>query len=61
MLRAILSIAALFLGHAVHAASFDCVVNPSIVVGVGGTVPGLLEEVLIDRGDIVKKVKSWPD
>lgn len=55
MLRPIFSIAAVFLAGAAHAAALDCVVNPSIVVGVGGTVPGLLEEVLIDRGDIVKK------
>lgn len=55
MLRPILTIAAVYLAGAAHAASFDCVVNPSIVVGVASTVPGLLEEVLIDRGDIVKK------
>jgi RND family efflux transporter MFP subunit len=35
--------------------SFDCVIDPAIVVKVGSLVPGLLSEVLIERGDQVKK------
>lgn len=32
---------------------FDCVIDPAVVVKVGSQVPGLLESVLINRGDRV--------
>jgi RND family efflux transporter MFP subunit len=35
------------------AESFDCVIDPAMVVKVGSQVPGLLDSVLIDRGDTV--------
>lgn len=33
---------------------FDCVIEPSITVRIGGQVSGLLEAVMVDRGDMVK-------
>ena len=33
---------------------FDCVIEPSILVRIGGQVSGLLDEVLVDRGDKVE-------
>lgn len=38
-----------------RAQSFDCIIDPAVTVGVGNAVPGLLEEVLISRGDLVRK------
>jgi RND family efflux transporter MFP subunit len=35
------------------AEGFDCVIDPAVVVKVGSQVPGLLENVLINRGDRV--------
>ncbi|AZO28326.1 efflux RND transporter periplasmic adaptor subunit [Mesorhizobium sp. M1B.F.Ca.ET.045.04.1.1] len=35
------------------AESFDCVIDPAIVVKVGSQVPGLLDSVIINRGDRV--------
>ena len=35
------------------AETFDCVINPAVTVRVGGPVPGLLDEVYVDQGDIV--------
>jgi RND family efflux transporter MFP subunit len=37
------------------AQTFDCIIDPAVTVGVGNAVPGLLEEVLIKRGDVVQK------
>ena len=37
------------------AASFDCVMNPVLTVKLGSPVPSILSEVLVDRGDLVKK------
>lgn len=37
------------------AQSFDCIIDPAVTVGVGNAVPGLLEKVLINRGDVVQK------
>jgi RND family efflux transporter MFP subunit len=37
------------------AQSFDCIIDPAVTVRVGSSVPGLLEQVLIDRGDFVEK------
>lgn len=38
-----------------EAEEFECVIDPAVVVRVGGTVPGLLEAVVISRGDTVSK------
>lgn len=38
-----------------RAGSHDCVVEPSMVVSVGSPVDGVLQEVLADRGDTVRK------
>ncbi len=37
------------------AQAVDCLIDPVVTVGVGNSVPGLLEDVLIDRGDVVQK------
>lgn len=37
------------------AQSFDCIIDPAIVVNVGNEVPGLLQDVRINRGDVVLK------
>lgn len=34
---------------------FDCLIQPKMVLKLGTSVPGLLSEVLADRGDVVKK------
>ncbi len=34
---------------------FDCIIDPSATVLVGSPVPGLLEQVLVDRGDFVEQ------
>lgn len=33
---------------------FDCVMDPNLVVDLGAPIPGLLAEVLVQRGDIVR-------
>jgi RND family efflux transporter MFP subunit len=37
------------------AATFDCVMDPSLTVKLGSPVTSVLAEVLVDRGDLVKK------
>lgn len=37
------------------AATFDCVMNPALTVKLGSPVPSIISEVLVDRGDRVKK------
>jgi RND family efflux transporter MFP subunit len=37
------------------AATFDCVMDPSLTVKLGSPVMSVLSEVLVDRGDLVKK------
>ena len=37
------------------AATFDCVMNPALTVKLGSPVPSIIAEVLVDRGDLVKK------
>jgi RND family efflux transporter MFP subunit len=37
------------------AATFDCVMNPALTVKLGSPVPSIISEVLVDRGDLVKK------
>ncbi|MDN4988482.1 efflux RND transporter periplasmic adaptor subunit [Bradyrhizobium sp. WYCCWR 13022] len=34
---------------------FDCLIQPKMVLKLGTSVPGLLNEVLVDRGDVIKK------
>jgi RND family efflux transporter MFP subunit len=34
---------------------FDCLIQPKMVLKLGTSVPGLLSEVLVERGDMVKK------
>jgi RND family efflux transporter MFP subunit len=34
---------------------FDCVINPAIILQVGGPVAGLLDEVFVDQGDLLSK------
>jgi RND family efflux transporter MFP subunit len=43
-----------------HAASvtdagLDCIIEPSSTVKLGSGVPGVIEELLVDRGDLIKK------
>jgi multidrug efflux pump subunit AcrA (membrane-fusion protein) len=38
-----------------HSAELDCLIEPSVTVKVSSAVPGLLETVTVDRGDVVKK------
>ena len=38
-----------------HSAELDCLIEPYVIVKVSSAVPGLLETVTVDRGDIVKK------
>ncbi len=57
-MRLILGIAPmclLFMTETGTAQVFDCVIDPAVVVKVGSQLPGLLSEVLIERGDKVKK------
>jgi RND family efflux transporter MFP subunit len=42
-------------GSTASAATFDCVMNPFLTVKLGSPVPSVLSEVLVDRGDLVKK------
>jgi len=37
------------------AAEFDCLIQPKMVLKLGTPVPGLISEVLVDRGAMVKK------
>ena len=37
------------------AATFDCVMDPSLTVKLGSPVMSILSEILVDRGDLVKK------
>lgn len=39
----------------VHAQGFDCLMDPAEVIELGSPVAGLLDEVLVDRGDIITK------
>jgi RND family efflux transporter MFP subunit len=36
-------------------ASFDCVIDPSEVVKLGSPIPGVLAEVMVNRGDVVTR------
>lgn len=37
------------------ASTFTCLIEPKMALKLGSPVPGLLSEVLVDRGDLVKK------
>lgn len=37
-----------------HAGDLDCLIQPKIVLKLGSPVPGLIKEVLVDRGSFVK-------
>ncbi len=52
-----LAMASLFLAGstALGAETFQCLVEPSLKVELASGVPGILAEVLVDRGDFVKK------
>jgi RND family efflux transporter MFP subunit len=56
-MRGLLVGASLFLacGALCRAETFQCLVEPSLRVELASGVPGILEEVLVDRGDFVKK------
>jgi RND family efflux transporter MFP subunit len=47
--------AVLALGTPASAATFDCVMDPSLTVKLGSPVASILSDVLVDRGDHVKK------
>src|SRR5215510_3559760 len=38
-----------------HSEALDCLIEPYVTVKVSSAVPGLLETVTVDRGDLVKK------
>jgi len=40
---------------AMNDSGLDCMIEPSCTVNVGSEVPGIIEEVTVDRGDIVQK------
>jgi len=42
-------------GTSASAATFDCVMNPFLTVKLGSPIPSVLSEVVVDRGDLVKK------
>lgn len=42
-------------GSARAAASFDCVLYPALTVKVGSPVANIIENIYVDRGDLVKK------
>src|SRR3954466_13521297 len=35
--------------------AFDCLIQPKMVLKLGTPVPGLISELLVDRGSVVKK------
>jgi RND family efflux transporter MFP subunit len=41
--------------QAADASSFDCVIDPSEVVKLGSPIPGVLAEVMVNRGDVVTR------
>ena len=47
--------AASFAAGEARVSEFDCVIDPAKVVRLGSPVVGILSEVLVERGDIVKK------
>ncbi len=54
----ILSTALVLLCSMVQAQTFDCVIEPNVVVDVGVGVEGVLSKVLVDRGDFVHEEQT---
>lgn len=54
-IRHLAAIALVFAGHTAAAASYDCLMEPTEIVNLGSSVSGLLDEVLVARGDSVSK------
>jgi RND family efflux transporter MFP subunit len=52
---AVVGAAVAVFGTTASAATFDCVMNPFLTVKLGSPVPSVISEVLVDRGDAVKK------
>lgn len=46
---------ATWLAPAASAEDFECLVEPYVEVKLSSAVPGILDEVLVDRGDVVRK------
>src|SRR5580700_8545423 len=42
-------------GAGARAATFDCVIDPSLTLKLGSPVPTILDKVEVDRGDFVKQ------
>jgi multidrug efflux pump subunit AcrA (membrane-fusion protein) len=38
-----------------RAEKFECLVEPYVKAKIGVSVPGIIEQVMVDRGDFVKK------
>ena len=38
-----------------NGSGLDCIIEPSSTVKLGSGVPGIIEEIAVDRGDMVKK------
>lgn len=53
--QALLAATVLLAPHVVWADSLGCLIEPSRVADVGSPVLGVLQEVKVDRGDVVKK------
>ena len=52
--RTAIAIVAALLAGAADAGRFECLVEPYVEVDLSVGVVGILEEVLVDRGDVVK-------
>jgi RND family efflux transporter MFP subunit len=48
-------VAAACSGAAEELPALDCVVNPNLIVDLSSPVPGVLDEVLVERSDVVEK------
>ncbi|OYU86319.1 MAG: efflux transporter periplasmic adaptor subunit [Bradyrhizobiaceae bacterium PARB1] len=51
----VIAILLAFVGSAHAQSSFDCVIDPSETLKLGSPITGILAEVLVKRGDIVKR------
>jgi len=54
MNRWLLAVSILFWANPAWAQAYDCVINPAVVVKVGSPIAGLIDEVYVARGDVVK-------
>jgi RND family efflux transporter MFP subunit len=55
LLATVIALPASAEGQKTGEGEFDCLIQPKMVLKLGTPVPGLLSEVLVDRGAIVKK------